>query len=232
MIQIWIANGSTQKTVASTYKDKQPQVVTLSSQVSPVFLTRSPARRSARAVAGLHLGRQDLRPERQHQPRHRQQGHRPDPLRPRRQAASTSRDGTSKAAPSWAPKVVDDRGCRHRPGLQGHAEARRQAQGRSSTDRHRRRRSRRARRSSSTTSARSTAARSRSTRATASDRRRSRSASAGSSRAGTRRSSAPRSAARSIAIPPADGYGTKGQPTAGIKGTDTLYFVVDVLGAA
>jgi len=35
-----------------------------------------------------------------------------------------------------------------------------------------------------------------------------------------------------VAIPPKDGYGTKGQPTAGIKGTDTLYFVVDILGAA
>ena len=35
-----------------------------------------------------------------------------------------------------------------------------------------------------------------------------------------------------VAIPPKDGYGSKGQPTAGIKGTDTLYFVVDILGAA
>ena len=35
-----------------------------------------------------------------------------------------------------------------------------------------------------------------------------------------------------VAIPPKDGYGKKGQPTAGIKGTDTLYFVVDILGAA
>jgi peptidylprolyl isomerase len=35
-----------------------------------------------------------------------------------------------------------------------------------------------------------------------------------------------------IAIPPKDGYGSKGQPTAGIKGTDTLYFVVDILAAS
>ena len=35
-----------------------------------------------------------------------------------------------------------------------------------------------------------------------------------------------------IAIPPKDGYGSKGSPDAGIKGTDTLYFVVDILGAA
>ena len=34
-----------------------------------------------------------------------------------------------------------------------------------------------------------------------------------------------------LVIPPADGYGTAGQPAAGIKGTDTLVFVVDVLGA-
>lgn len=33
-----------------------------------------------------------------------------------------------------------------------------------------------------------------------------------------------------LTIPPADGYGTSGQPQAGIKGTDTLVFVVDVLG--
>lgn len=35
-----------------------------------------------------------------------------------------------------------------------------------------------------------------------------------------------------LAIPPADGYGKKGQPSAGIKGDDTLYFVVDIVGAA
>jgi peptidylprolyl isomerase len=35
-----------------------------------------------------------------------------------------------------------------------------------------------------------------------------------------------------LAIPPKDGYGPKGQPSAGIQGTDTLYFVVDIVGAA
>lgn len=34
-----------------------------------------------------------------------------------------------------------------------------------------------------------------------------------------------------LVIPPADGYGSKGNPQAGIKGTDTLVFVVDILGA-
>lgn len=34
-----------------------------------------------------------------------------------------------------------------------------------------------------------------------------------------------------LVIPPADGYGTAGQPDAGIKATDTLIFVVDLLGA-
>jgi FKBP-type peptidyl-prolyl cis-trans isomerase len=33
-----------------------------------------------------------------------------------------------------------------------------------------------------------------------------------------------------LVIPPADGYGKSGQPQAGIKGTDTLVFVVDILG--
>ena len=35
-----------------------------------------------------------------------------------------------------------------------------------------------------------------------------------------------------LAIPPALGYGKGGNEQAGIKGTDTLYFVVDILGAA
>jgi peptidylprolyl isomerase len=35
-----------------------------------------------------------------------------------------------------------------------------------------------------------------------------------------------------LAIPPKDGYGKKGNSQAGIKGTDTLYFVVDIVGAA
>jgi peptidylprolyl isomerase len=35
-----------------------------------------------------------------------------------------------------------------------------------------------------------------------------------------------------MAIPPKLGYGEQGNKSAGIKGTDTLYFVVDILGAA
>jgi peptidylprolyl isomerase len=38
IIQTVIADGTSQKTVASSYQDKQPQVVTLSSQVQKVFL--------------------------------------------------------------------------------------------------------------------------------------------------------------------------------------------------
>ena len=34
-----------------------------------------------------------------------------------------------------------------------------------------------------------------------------------------------------LVIPPADGYGTAGQSSVGIKGTDTLVFVVDILAA-
>ncbi len=34
-----------------------------------------------------------------------------------------------------------------------------------------------------------------------------------------------------LVIPPADGYGKTGSPQAKIKGTDTLVFVVDILGA-
>jgi peptidylprolyl isomerase len=32
-------------------------------------------------------------------------------------------------------------------------------------------------------------------------------------------------------VPPAEGYGSAGQPGAGIKGTDTMVFVVDILSA-
>jgi peptidylprolyl isomerase len=35
-----------------------------------------------------------------------------------------------------------------------------------------------------------------------------------------------------MAIPPKDGYGTAGSPQVGIKGTDTLYFVGEIVGAA
>ncbi|GAA0369422.1 FKBP-type peptidyl-prolyl cis-trans isomerase [Actinoallomurus spadix] len=34
-----------------------------------------------------------------------------------------------------------------------------------------------------------------------------------------------------LVVPPKDGYGSKGSPQGGIKGTDTLVFVVDVLGS-
>jgi peptidylprolyl isomerase len=34
-----------------------------------------------------------------------------------------------------------------------------------------------------------------------------------------------------LTIPPADGYGSSGQSEAGIKGTDTLVFVIDIVGA-
>ena len=34
-----------------------------------------------------------------------------------------------------------------------------------------------------------------------------------------------------LTVPPADGYGAKGQPTAGISGKDTLVFVVDLVAA-
>jgi peptidylprolyl isomerase len=35
-----------------------------------------------------------------------------------------------------------------------------------------------------------------------------------------------------LVMPPADGYGKTGNPSAGIKGTDTIVFVVDILSAA
>lgn len=35
-----------------------------------------------------------------------------------------------------------------------------------------------------------------------------------------------------LSIPPVDGYGSRGNPMAGIRGTDTLVFVVDLVSAA
>ena len=37
---------------------------------------------------------------------------------------------------------------------------------------------------------------------------------------------------RVLEIPQQEGYKKAGSPQAGIKGTDTLYFVVDIVGAA
>ena len=34
-----------------------------------------------------------------------------------------------------------------------------------------------------------------------------------------------------LVVPPKEGYGSKGSSQAGIKGTDTLVFVVDILNA-
>jgi peptidylprolyl isomerase len=34
-----------------------------------------------------------------------------------------------------------------------------------------------------------------------------------------------------LAVPPAEGYGSAGSSAAGIKGTDTLVFVVDIIAA-
>jgi peptidylprolyl isomerase len=34
-----------------------------------------------------------------------------------------------------------------------------------------------------------------------------------------------------LSIPPAEGYGTAGNSDAGIKGTDSLVFVVDIIDA-
>ena len=53
-----------------------------------------------------------------------------------------------------------------------------------------------------------------------------------SSRAGTRPSSGRAVGSRVLlSIPPDLGYGEDGNKDAGIKGTDTLYFVVDILAA-
>ncbi|MGH3367443.1 MAG: FKBP-type peptidyl-prolyl cis-trans isomerase, partial [Nocardioidaceae bacterium] len=35
-----------------------------------------------------------------------------------------------------------------------------------------------------------------------------------------------------LVVPPEEGYGSQGNPQAGIKGTDTLLFVIDILGAS
>ncbi|MFM8305267.1 MAG: FKBP-type peptidyl-prolyl cis-trans isomerase [Actinomycetota bacterium] len=35
-----------------------------------------------------------------------------------------------------------------------------------------------------------------------------------------------------LVLPPDKGYGASGQPSAGIAGTDTLVFVVDILGVS
>ena len=51
ILQTVIADGTTQKTVASSYTDHQPQVVTLSDQVTPIFLNAFSGKKIGSRVA-------------------------------------------------------------------------------------------------------------------------------------------------------------------------------------
>ncbi len=231
MIQTVIADGATQKTVASSYKDKQPQVVTLSSQVSPIFLNALTGKKVGSRVLVYTSADKIFGP----------QGNTSLGI----QATDNvlilfdlvakpldKPDGSSKAAPSWAPKVVATKGVVSGLNFKGTPKpdnklkvavvktgtgpAVKKGQtiivrylgqvygGKKPFDENF---------SKDVTSF---------------------PIGVGRVVKGWDKTLVGQKVGSQvlIAIPPKDGYGSKGQPTAGIKGTDTLYFVVDVLGAA
>jgi peptidylprolyl isomerase len=231
MIQTVIADGYTQKTVASSYKDKQPQVVTLSSKVSPIFLD---------ALAGKKVGSRVLvytSADKIFGP-----------------SGNTSLgisnkdvvliifdlvdkpldkpDGTAKAAPAWAPKLVTTKGVVSGLDFKGTPKpdgATKVAVLRTGTG-------------AKVTKGQTIIVRylgqvydgKKPFDENFSGDLASFPIGVGSVVKGWDKTLVGQTVGSRllVAVPPKDGYGSKGQPTAGIKGTDTLYFVVDILGAA
>jgi len=231
MIQTVIADGTTQKTVASSYKDKQPQVVTLSSQVSPIFLDALTGKKVGSRVlvytsadkifgdqgnASLGIGNKDVvlivfdlvaKP-------------------------LDKPDGKTKAAPSWAPKVVTTRGVvsgldfAGTPKPDGKLKVAVVKTGTGDVVK-----------KGQTIIVRYLGQVYRGKKPF--DENFSKDLTSfpigvGGVVKGWDKTLVGQRVGSQVlvAIPPKDGYGSKGQPTAGIKGTDTLYFVVDILGAA
>jgi peptidylprolyl isomerase len=231
MIQTVIADGYTQKTVASSYKDKQPQVVTLSKKVSPIFLDALTGKKVGSRVLVYTSADKIFGP----------QGNTSLGISNKDvvliifdliDKPLDKPDGTSKAAPAWAPKIVTSKGVVSGLSFKGTPKP------------------------DGTTKV---AVLKTGTGPTVTQGQTIMVRYLGQVYGGKKPfdenftgdlASFPIGVGRVVkgwdktlvgqkvgsqvivAIPPKDGYGSKGQPTAGIKGTDTLYFVVDILGAA
>ena len=109
IIQSVIANGATQKTVASSYQDNQPQVVTLSSQVQKLFLDALEGKTIGSRVAVFAPAEQIFGPQGNAQMDISQK----DPIlivfdlvgKP-----VEGPDGKQHPAPSWAPRLQRTKG--------------------------------------------------------------------------------------------------------------------------
>ncbi len=137
-IQTVIADGYTQKTVASSYHDKQPQVVTLSSKVSPIFLDALAGKKVGSRIVVYTSADNVFGP----------QGNTSLGISNKDvvliifdlvKKPLDKPDGTTKPAPAWAPKLEKTKGVDLRARLRRHPEARRHAEGRGGQGRHRRR---------------------------------------------------------------------------------------------
>jgi peptidylprolyl isomerase len=232
IIQTVIADGTTQKTVASSYQDKQPQVVNLSPQVQKIFLDALQDKTVGSRVAVLAPGAEIFGPS----------GNASLGISQKDAVVivfdiigkpADKPDGTQHAAPSWAPKVERTKGVisgldfAKAPKPDGRLRSANLYDGTGAVVK-----------KGQTIFARYLGEVydgkkpfdqnfDGSTPATFQ-------IGTGGVIAGWDKTLVGRRVGSEVllAIPPKDGYGAKGSPSAGIKGTDTLYFVVDIVGAA
>jgi peptidylprolyl isomerase len=232
IIQTVIADGTTQKTVASSYQDKQPQVVTLSSQVQAIFLNALKDKTVGSRVAVFAPGEEIFGPSGNAQLGISQKdavlivfdilGKPVD-----------KPDGKQHSAPSWAPKVVTSKGVisgldfARAPKPDGKLRSANLYDGTGPVVK-----------KGQTIFARYLGqvygGKKPFDQNFDGDAPATFQIGTGGVIKGWDKTLVGQHVGSEVllAIPPADGYGKKGQPSAHIKGTDTLYFVVDIVGAA
>jgi peptidylprolyl isomerase len=232
IIQTVIADGTTQKTVASSYQDKQPQVVTLTSQVQAIFLNALKDKTVGSRVAVMAPGEEIFGPSGNAQLGVSQKDSvlivfdiLGKPL--------DKPDGTQHAAPSWAPKVESSKGVisgldfAKAPKPSGKLRSANLYDGTGPVVK-----------KGQTIFARYLGVvyggKKPFDENFSGDAPATFQIGAGRVIKGWDKTLVGQHVGSEVllAIPPAEGYGKKGQPSAGIKGTDTLYFVVDIVGAA
>ena len=232
LTHLWFGNGFTQEKAFSTYDAKKPELVTVDEkQLSPVFLE---------GIEGQTVGSRVMVAA----PASEAFGEQGNP-----QLGIGNEDtvlvvidllssvleepsGESANAPSWAPKIVEKDGVPTGFDFSRGSRSQRRSSAAPSWCAGTAPRSRRARPSWSTTWDRCSAARSRSTTASV-EQPTSFQIGVGAVVPGWDKSLVGKKIGSRVvmAVPPEDGYGKQGNPQAGIKGDDTLYFVVDILAA-
>jgi peptidylprolyl isomerase len=232
IIQTVIADGTTQKTVASSYQDKQPQVVSLSSQVQKIFLDALQDRTVGSRVAVLAPGEEIFGPS----------GNASLGISQKDAVLivfdiigkpADKPDGKQHAAPSWAPRVERSQGAisgfdfAQTPKPDGSLRSATLYDGTGAVVK-----------KGQTIFARYLGevydGKKPFDQNFDGDTPATFQIGAGRVIAGWDKTLVGQRVGSEVllAIPPKEGYGKKGSPQAGIKGTDTLYFVVDIVGAA